>query len=134
MIIELDDFPHWVDRVEGRFSSLETSSKRQAAEIAIQKGLRAAMDDDLSKIQVEFRAQRGLLQALADTQSEHGATLREHTMILQEHSTILREHSTQLAEVRAGVQTIIGLLTPEPGSDNHRDEASDAVSPGLPVN
>ena len=111
MIIELDDFPHWVDRVEARFSSLETASNRQAAEIAIQKGLRAAMDDDLSKIQVEFRAQRGLLQALADTQSEH-------TTILREHSTILREHSTQLAEVRAGVQTIIGLLTPEPDGDN----------------
>ena len=118
MIDDLDDFPRWVDRTEGRLSTLEAASDRQAATIAIQKGLRAAMDDDLSKIQVEFRAQRGLLQALADTQSEHTSTLREHGTILREHGTILREHSTQLTEIRVGVQTIISLLTPDSGSDN----------------
>jgi hypothetical protein len=76
------------------------------------------MDEDISKIQVEFRAQRGLLQALHDTQNEHIAELREHRAILSEHTAILSDHSAQLAEIRVGVQTIIDLLTPEPGSEN----------------
>lgn len=69
------------------------------------------MDEDVSKIQVEFRAQRGMLQALHDMQSEHITVLREHTEILS-------DHSAQLAEIRVGVQSIIELLTPKPGSDN----------------
>jgi hypothetical protein len=67
-------------------------------------GLLVSMDEDISKIQVEFRAQRGMLQALHDTQSEHVTQLREH-------SAILKEHSAQLAEIRVGVRTIIDLLT-----------------------
>ena len=74
-------------------------------------GLLVSMDEDVSKIQVEFRAQRGMLQALHDTQSEHITALREHTAILS-------DHSAQLAEIRVGVQTIIDLLTPKPGSGN----------------
>jgi hypothetical protein len=38
--------------------------------------------------------------------------------ILKEHTAILSDHSGQLAEIRVGVQTIIDLLTPRPGSDN----------------
>jgi hypothetical protein len=73
-----------------------------------------------------------MLQALHDTQSEHSAQLRqhtalldkhtgilnEHTGILNEHTAILSDHSGQLAEIRVGVQTIIDLLTPRPGSEN----------------
>ena len=47
----------------------------------------------ISKVQVEFRAQRGLLQSLHLTQ--------------QDHTTLLREHSTQLTEIRAGQQRVI---------------------------
>ena len=76
------------------------------------------MDEDISKIQVEFRAQRGMLQALHDTQTEHITELREHRAILSEHTAILSDHSAQLAEIHVGVQTIIDLLTPKPGSEN----------------
>ena len=54
-----------------------------------------SMDEDLGNIQVEFRAQRTLLQALSVTQSEHTTVLREHTVLLKEHSAILKEHGTQ---------------------------------------
>ena len=97
--------------IEARVSTLETASDIHAVQISDHGGLLVSMDDDVSKIQVEFRAQRGMLQALHDTQSEHITVLREHT-------ALHREHSSQLAELRAGVQTIIDLLTPKPGSEN----------------
>jgi hypothetical protein len=118
--------------IEARLSRLEAASDAHATKISDHGGLLVSMDDDLSKIQVEFRAQRGMLQALHDTQSEHSAQLRqhtalldkhtvilnEHTAILNEHTAILTDHSGQLAEIRVGVQTIIDLLTPRPGSEN----------------
>lgn len=111
--------------IEARLSRLEAASDAHAAKISDHGGLLFSMDDDLSKIQVEFRAQRGMLQALHDTQSEHSTQLRQHTalldkhtVILNEHTAILSDHSGQLAEIRVGVQTIIDLLTPRPGSEN----------------
>ena len=132
--------------IEYRVSTLEAASDAHALEIRTLRGLLISMDEDVSKIQVEFRAQRGMLQALHDTQSEHstvlrqhtallkehgailkehsailkehGAILKEHGAILKEHSAILADHSAQLVEIRVGVQTIIDLLTPRPGSEN----------------
>jgi outer membrane protein TolC len=69
-------------------------------------------------MQVEFRAQRGMLQALHDTQSEHSTALREHSAVLREHTALHKEHRAQLAELRVGVRTIIDLLTPKPGAEN----------------
>jgi hypothetical protein len=51
------------------------------------------VDEDMSDLKMEFRAQRTLLQALHDTQQEHSATLREH--------------STQLTALQAGQQRIM---------------------------
>jgi hypothetical protein len=118
--------------IEARVSTLEAASDTHAAAISNHGGLLVSMDEDISKIQVEFRAQRGMLQALHDTQSEHSTVLREHGTLLREHGTLLREHGTllrehtalhkehrsQLAELRVGVQTIIDLLTPKPGAGN----------------
>jgi len=111
--------------IEARVSTLEATSETHAAAIRNHGGLLVSMDEDISKIQVEFRAQRGMLQALHLTQSEHSTVLRghtallkEHTGILKEHSAILSDHSAQLAEIRVGVQTIIDLLTPKPGDEN----------------
>jgi hypothetical protein len=79
------------------------------------------MDEDMSELRVEFRAQRTLLQALHDTQQEHSATLSdhgailrehsatlsEHSAILQEHGAILRDHSAQLTALQTGQQRIM---------------------------
>jgi hypothetical protein len=104
--------------IEARVSRLEAASDMHAAKISDHGGLLVSMDEDVSKIQVEFRAQRGMLQALHDTQTEHTAKLREHTAILGEHSATLADHGAQLAEIRVGVRTIIDLLTPKPGGEN----------------
>ena len=118
----LEDFAQWRDEIETRVGTLEVVVETQAH-------VRAKMDQDMSDLKLEFRAQRGLLQALQETQSEHTATLREHGDILREHGDILREHGDILrdhgarlvrleagqAKVLAGVQTIIGLLDREIG-------------------
>jgi hypothetical protein len=75
------------------------------------------MDEDLSKIQVEFRAQRGMLQALHDTQSEHSAMLREHSAALTGLRTGQAQLRREMTEVRVGIGTIIGLLTPPDGDE-----------------
>ena len=51
------------------------------------------MDEDMSELRVEFRAQRTLLQALHDTQQEHGV--------------MLRDHSAQLTALQTGQQGIM---------------------------
>jgi hypothetical protein len=84
-----------------------------AAKTSYQGAMLVSMDQDLGKIQVEFRAQRTLLLALSVTQSEHTTFLREHTVLLKEHSAILKEHGTQLSSLTAKVDLVqagIGLI------------------------
>ncbi|HEY7261608.1 MAG TPA: hypothetical protein VH589_09020 [Trebonia sp.] len=71
MTNNLEDFAQWRRTIEARVGTLETKVGEHAFAIRRQEGLRAAMDEDMSKVQAEFRAQRGLLQALHDTQSDH---------------------------------------------------------------
>jgi len=118
---DLEGFGQWRRTVDSRLGTLETR-------VAEQANLRAQMDEDMSELRVEFRAQRTLLQALHDTQQEHSATLsehgamlrehsatlsehgvmlREHGAILREHGAILRDHSAQLNDLRAGQQRIM---------------------------
>ena len=118
MTMILKDHAQEPGDIEARVSTLETASDLHAGQISDHGGLLVSMDEDVSKIQVEFRAQRGMLQALHDTQSEHITVLREHTALLKGHSAILGDHSAQLAEIRVGVQTIIALLSPKPGSED----------------
>jgi X-X-X-Leu-X-X-Gly heptad repeat protein len=105
-----DDFAEWRGNIESRVSTLEGTVETDAR-------ARAAMDKDMSDLKTEFRAQRTLLQALADTQSEHTTMLRDHGERLTrleagvaDLQTGVADLQTGLATVAAGVQTIIGLL------------------------
>jgi chromosome segregation ATPase len=64
-----DGFDERQDKFDARLTTLEETIKTEAT-------VRAAMDSDISDIKIEQRAQRGLLQAVAVTQSEHGADIR----------------------------------------------------------
>jgi uncharacterized coiled-coil protein SlyX len=88
---DLEGFGQWRRTVDSRLGTLETRVAEQAS-------LRAQMDEDMSELKVEFRAQRTLLQALHDTQQEHSATLREHGVMLREHGAMLREHGAMLTD------------------------------------
>jgi hypothetical protein len=89
MTDDLEDSAQWRDEIEIRVGTLEVTVETEAQ-------VRAKMDQDMSDLKLEFRAQRGLLQALQETQSEHTAILREHTAILRGHGETLREHSAIL--------------------------------------
>jgi len=112
---DLDGLAEWRDNIESRVSTLEVTVKTQAR-------VRAQMDRDMSDLSVKLDAQGRLLQALADTQSDHTAMLADHTAVLADHTAVLADHTARLtrlesgqAKVLAGVQTIIGLLD---GQDN----------------
>src|SRR5215471_13802102 len=91
----LEDSAQWRDEIETRVGTLEVTVETEAQ-------VRAKMDQDMSDLKLEFRAQRGLLQALQETQSEHTAILREHTAILREHGNILQDHGARLGRLEAG--------------------------------
>lgn len=118
----LEGFAEWRDNIESRVGRLEDAVETEAR-------ARASMDEDLSAMSVKLDAQGSLLQALADTQSEHTAILAGHTAILADHTVRLTrlevgmdrlEARTERLEVGmekvlVGVQTIVGLLD---GHDN----------------
>ena len=109
----LENADHWRDTVEARLGTLETKVGEEAR-------LRAAMDEDISRLHIE----RNLLQALHDTQSEHTATLRDHTAqlhelrvvqlqhtaTLNEHTAILNEHTATLNEHTATLNEHTAIL------------------------
>ena len=101
---DLEGFGQWRRTVDTRLGTLETRVAEQAS-------LRAQMDEDMSELRVEFRAQRTLLQALHDTQQEHSATLREHGAMLTEHGAMLREHGAMLTEHGAMLTEHGAMLT-----------------------
>jgi chromosome segregation ATPase len=109
MTVELEEFTEWRHRVEARLGRLEGVGDEHVGKINHHEGLLGSIDEDLSKIQVEFRAQRSMLQALHITQNEHSAALRK-LEIGQE------ELRTGQARVLGGVQAILGLLHATDGS------------------
>jgi peptidoglycan hydrolase CwlO-like protein len=127
MADDLEGIAQWRDNIETRVSTLEVT-------VATQVRVRAQMDRDMSDLKVEFGAQRRLLQALAQTQSEHTATLADHTarlIRLEAGQAKLEAGQAKLeagqakleagqanleagmTTVLTGVQTIIGLLDRE---------------------
>jgi chromosome segregation ATPase len=99
MTDDLEDSGQWRDSVETRLGRLEVTVEEQAR-------LRAAMDEDFSKLHVE----RKLLQAMRDTQQDHTAQLREHGAQLREHGAQLREHGAQLKELREEMRAGFGRV------------------------
>jgi chromosome segregation ATPase len=112
-----DRFDERQDRFDARLTTLEETIKTEA-------NLRAAMDQDISDIKIEQRAQRGLLQAVAVTQSEHTARLTAiegrvgiiETRLGNVESRLgnvegrLGTVESTLGNVQIGVQTIITML------------------------
>jgi hypothetical protein len=111
----------WRDRTEARMTTLEVVSDEHVAKINDQAGALVSMDTDIGAMQVEFRTQRRMLQALHLTQQEHTASLREL-------KTGQEELRLGQSRVLAGVQTIIGLL--DRGIDGGPEaDDSDPVNP-----
>ena len=98
---DLEGFGQWRRTVDTRLGTLETRVAEQAS-------LRAQMDEDMSELRVEFRAQRTLLQALHDTQQEHSATLREHGAQLNDLQTGQQRILTGVDAIREMLDRTLG--------------------------
>jgi uncharacterized coiled-coil protein SlyX len=103
MTDDLEDSSQWRDSVESRLGTLETAAAEQKAALKDQADLRAAMDKDMADLGVKFRAQEKLIQAVAETQSDHTARLTR----LEDGQN---EFRTELGRVHVGVQAIQILL------------------------
>ena len=124
MTVALEEFTEWRDSVEVRLGRLESVSDQHTEKFNQAEDLLGSIDEDLSKLQVEFRAQRKMLQALHLTQSDHTARLtRLETGVRKLDGRVEKldgsvekldgrverlEDGMQMVE--AGVRTIIGLL------------------------
>jgi hypothetical protein len=119
MASELDEIRRRQDRFEVRLATLEVKVEAEAR-------MRAAMDHDVSDIKIEQRAQRGLLQAVAITQSEHSAQLTSIEGRLTGVEGELASVKDRLGSleqgqgnIQVGVQTIIAILDRQIDEDAH---------------
>ena len=117
MTVALEEFTEWRDTVEARLGRLESVSDEHTEKFNHDDDLLGSMDEDLTKLQVEFRAQRKMLQALHLTQSDHTARLtRLETGVrkldgrVQKLDGRVERLEQGMQKVEAGVRTIIGLL------------------------
>jgi len=92
-----------LEDLERRVTNLEERLDMEA-------GLAASRDRDVADIKQTLGAHGRSIQALADTQSEHTATLAEHGRILAGHTQTLAEHGRKLDALGVGQETIIGML------------------------
>jgi hypothetical protein len=100
---DLGGFAEWRDKMEARVSTLEVTVKTEAR-------VRATMDRDMSDLGLKLDVQGRLLQAVAETQSDHTVRLTRLEVGQADHTARLNRLETGQAKILAGVQTIVGLL------------------------
>ena len=117
MTVTREEFTQWQHRTEARLATLEAVSDEHVDKISNHRGSLDAIHSDLGEIRQQFLIQKGMLQALHDTQSEHTAGIRklrtgqeELRRGLTEVRGELTEVRGELTEVRVGIRTIIDLL------------------------
>lgn len=120
------------DDLTRRVDALEDQSRAARADAAAARALASGADRDVAEVRTELRAHTSVLNALRETQIEHGQKLDAldnkvdgHSRKLDEHggkidglartqadhSRILGEHSRALVTVQAGINHIVDLLT-----------------------
>jgi chromosome segregation ATPase len=106
MANDLEYSGKWRDTIEKRLGTLETRVGEEA-------GLRAAMDEDLTRLHVT----RDMLQSLHDTQSDHTRRLTKLEDGQQRLENGQQELKEKLQEVHVGVQLIVSKLDRVTGED-----------------
>jgi chromosome segregation ATPase len=92
-----------VSKLEGEIRRLKDDVAVSRADAAAARVLAGGADRDVSELRTELRSHTQVLNALRETQIEHGAQLAEH-------GTQLAEHGAQLAELRSEMQRGFGTL------------------------
>ncbi len=102
---------------------MATLEERVAAleeRLAMQEGLRASMDDDLSSVAANTKANNLLLQALSITQSEHTKKLDKQGEQLDSLVATMAKHSTALD----GIAALLAVLVEREGGEDPAEGAS----------
>jgi hypothetical protein len=100
--------------------------------IRTRKRLRAAMDDDTSSPEVDFRARRKLMQSPRDTQQEHAEVLGDHAPRFTESRedkpksssvsgyTVTGVHRNPISTARTAASAEVTFGLARPGARGHR--------------
>ncbi|MGQ0631169.1 MAG: hypothetical protein ACT4P1_09000 [Sporichthyaceae bacterium] len=98
-----NDVEQRVSALERRVGALGVRVERAEAAAADTRALAAGQDSEVAGMRAEYRAQRLLLNALRETQAEHGGRL-------DGIDVQLREIRGSLSLVHAGIDHIVTLL------------------------
>lgn len=103
------------DDVEARFARLEHEMAELREQVILAKSdaaaarvLAAGADRDVSEVRAELRAHTQALNALRETQLEHGRTIDE---LRQEMTGLCQEMRSGFATMATGMSQITALLT-----------------------
>ncbi|MEU4161104.1 hypothetical protein [Actinoplanes sp. NPDC026670] len=96
--------------LEALLPTLDERVTRLERDMADLKRLRASQDSVLSDFGEKLRVQHELIQAVAETQSEHTALLNRHTAMHRETGVQLAGLKLDVFSLKGGVEQIIGML------------------------
>jgi chromosome segregation ATPase len=81
-----------LEDLEARVAALEDTVQKIREDAAAARVLAGGADRDVAAFDAKLRAHTTVLNALRETQLEHGETLREHGEALRQHGETLRQH------------------------------------------
>ena len=85
-----------IQELRNRLVVVEDQVARLIDESATTRAIAAMADRDIADFRQEMRGHTRVLNALRQTQIEHGQTLERHSGMLDRHTTILDRHSATL--------------------------------------
>ena len=89
-----------IDELRNRLVVVEDQVARLIDDGAATRAMAAMADRDVAEYRQEMRGHTRVLNALRETQIEHGRTLAQHGETLAEHGRMLAEHGRALGELR----------------------------------
>jgi uncharacterized coiled-coil protein SlyX len=99
--------------LEARVTRLESRVTRVEKRMDDEARLRASMDRDLADISEKLRVQIELIQALAQTQSEH-------TAVLARQGVLMERMAGEVDVISGGMKQVIAKVTVLVERDNNR--------------
>lgn len=100
-----------LDDLEARVTHLEHSVTDVRQDAAAARVMAGAADRDVSEFRQVQNAHTKVLNALRETQVEHGKILGEHGKILGEHGKILVEHGKRLDSLEDRVSAGFSMMS-----------------------
>lgn len=112
-----DDVERRVTRLERDVANLRGELTLTSSDASAARALAAGADRDVSEVRAELRAHTSALNALRQTQLEHGQALERLQESFQQQQASSQQQAGETSEgfamVRSGMARIFSLLEPE---------------------